>query len=91
VRPEAGSMQKRPSEYLKQIYFDSLVYAPEQLRALIAQVGVSQIVVGTDYAFDMGDYDVHELIESLPALIEDERAAILGGNAKQLLGMERTQ
>jgi aminocarboxymuconate-semialdehyde decarboxylase len=91
VRPEAGGMRKRPSEYLKQIYFDSLVYAPEQLRALIAQVGVSQIVIGTDYAFDMGDYDVHDLIESLPALSEDERAAILGGNAKRILGMEQTQ
>ncbi len=89
VRPEASNMQKKPSEYLKQIYFDSLVYAPDQLRALIAQVGAAQIVVGTDYAFDMGDYDVHELIESLAGISEAERAAILGGNAKMLLGIER--
>jgi aminocarboxymuconate-semialdehyde decarboxylase len=89
VRPEAGDIQKRPSEYLKQIYFDSLVYSPEQLRALIAQVGASQIVVGTDYAFDMGDYDVHELLESVPHLSEEERAQISGGNAMKLLGIER--
>jgi aminocarboxymuconate-semialdehyde decarboxylase len=82
-------MQKRPSKYLKQIYFDSLVYSPEQLRALIAQVGASQIVVGTDYAFDMGDYDVHELLESVPHLSEEERAQISGGNAMKLLGIER--
>ena len=88
VRPEAGGIQKQPSEYLKQIYFDSLVYSPNQLQALIAQVGASQIVVGTDYAFDMGDYDVHDLIESLISLSENERAAILGGNAKRILGME---
>ena len=91
VRPEAGNMQKKPSEYLKQIYFDSLVYSPEQLRNLIAQVGASQIVIGTDYAFDMGDYDVHELLESLHTLSEDERAMILGGNAKRILGMESNQ
>lgn len=91
VRPEAGNIKKKPSEYLKQIYFDSLVYAPEQLQNLIAQVGASQIVVGTDYAFDMGDYDVHELIESLNSLDENERAAILGGNAKRILGMEPNQ
>jgi aminocarboxymuconate-semialdehyde decarboxylase len=91
VRPEAGGIRKKPSEYLKQIYFDSLVYAPEQLRALIAQVGAAQIVVGTDYAFDMGDYGVHELIESLNTLSEDECAMILGGNAKRILGMEQTQ
>jgi aminocarboxymuconate-semialdehyde decarboxylase len=91
VRPEASKMQKKPSEYLKQIYFDSLVYAPAQLQALIAQVGASQIVVGTDYAFDMGDYDVHELMESLSSLRENERAMILGGNAKRILGMESNQ
>ncbi len=91
VRPEAGDIQKKPSEYLKQIYFDSLVYSPEQLRNLIAQVGASQIVIGTDYAFDMGDYDVHELIESLNTLSEEDRAMILGGNAKRILGMEPNQ
>lgn len=88
VRPEAGNIQKKPSEYLKQIYFDSLVYAPQQLQALIAQVGASQIVIGTDYAFDMGDYDPHELLESLSLLSESEQAAILGGNARQLLKLD---
>ena len=89
VRPEAGNIQKKPGEYLKQIYFDSLVYAPEQLCALIAQVGASQIVIGTDYAFDMGDYDVHALIEAVQELSQDERAKILGGNAVKLLGLKR--
>jgi aminocarboxymuconate-semialdehyde decarboxylase len=87
VRPEANNIQKKPSEYLNQIYFDSLVYSPQQLQNLIAQVGASQIVIGTDYAFDMGDYDPHELLASLSALSEDDRAAILGGNAKRLLSM----
>lgn len=89
VRPEAGKIQKRPSEYLKQIYFDSLVYSPKQLQNLIAQVGASQIVVGTDYAFNMGDYDVHELIEGLSGLGETEQAMILGGNALRLLEINR--
>ncbi len=88
VRPEAGAIQKKPSEYLKQIYFDSLVYSPQQLCALIAQVGASQIVVGTDYAFDMGDYDVHELIESVAGLSEEARAQMLGGNAQRLLQLK---
>jgi aminocarboxymuconate-semialdehyde decarboxylase len=89
VRPEAGGMRKKPGEYLKQIYFDSLVYSPEQLQNLIAQVGASQIVVGTDYAFDMGDYDVHELFESVSGLSAAEGEQILGGNATKLLGIER--
>jgi aminocarboxymuconate-semialdehyde decarboxylase len=51
------------------------------LRNLIVQVGVSQIVVGTDYAFDMGDYDGHELIESLTVLSEEDRV-------NRIIGME---
>jgi aminocarboxymuconate-semialdehyde decarboxylase len=88
VRPEAGAIRKKPGEYLKQIYFDSLVYSPEQLRALIAQVGATQIVIGTDYAFDMGDYDIHELIESLAGIGEEERAMMLGKNAQRILGLQ---
>jgi aminocarboxymuconate-semialdehyde decarboxylase len=87
VRPEAGGIRKPPSEYLKQLYFDSLVYSPEQLQALIARVGASQIVVGTDYAFDMGDYGVHELLDRVAGLSEAERAQIAGGNAAKLLGL----
>lgn len=89
VRPEASGMPQAPSEYLKRIWFDTLVYSPAQLQALIAQVGVSQLVVGTDYAFDMGDYDVHDLLDRLPALDDDARAAICGENARRLLGIDR--
>jgi hypothetical protein len=34
---------------------------------------------------------VHELIESLTVLSEEDRANILGGNAKRILGMELNQ
>lgn len=87
-RPDAHAMKRPPSEYLRQIFFDSLVYSSASLRNLIAQVGTSQIVVGTDYPFDMGSYDVHALIESVEALSAEDRVAILGGNAVKLLGLE---
>jgi len=84
-RPDAHGMQRAPSEYLKQIWFDSLVYTPEGLRHLINQVGASQVVLGTDYPFDMGSYDVHALIEAVPALTDAEQDAVLGGNALRLM------
>jgi aminocarboxymuconate-semialdehyde decarboxylase len=87
VRPEAAKIKRKPSEYLRQIYFDSLVYTPEALRHLIAEVGVTQIVVGTDYPFDMGSYEIQGLISSVPELSEGERDMILGGNAARLLGL----
>jgi aminocarboxymuconate-semialdehyde decarboxylase len=87
TRPDAHSMQRPPSDYLRQIWFDTLVYTPEGLRHLVRQVGASQLVVGTDYPFDMGAYDVHTLVDALPELSEAEKSAILGGNAVKLLGL----
>jgi len=89
ARPDAQVMKRPPSEYLRQIFFDSLVYSGAALRNLVEQVGVSQVLVGTDYPFDMGSYDVHALIESVESLSAADRAAILGGNAVKLLGIER--
>jgi aminocarboxymuconate-semialdehyde decarboxylase len=89
VRPEAGKITRKPSQYLKQIYFDTVVYTPEALRHLVAEVGVTQVVVGTDYPFDMGAYDVHGLISAVPGLCDEEREMILGRNAARLLGLDR--
>ena len=50
VRQNAGCLnKKKPSEYLKQqIYVDSMVFSPEGVRHLVAEVGASQVVYGTD-------------------------------------------
>jgi len=90
VRPEAAEHAKTaPQELLKRIWFDSVVYEPMALRHLVDRVGVSQVVVGTDYPFDMGHYDVHGLVDSTPGLSEQDRAAILGGNAAELIGWKQ--
>ena len=44
-------LKKKPTEYLRQLYFDSLVFTSEALRHLVAEVGASQIVMGTDYPY----------------------------------------
>ena len=44
-------LKKKPTEYLKQLYFDSLIFSPEALRHLAAQVGASQVVLGSDYPY----------------------------------------
>jgi len=87
VRPEAQGIQHKPSEYLKRIYFDDLVFTPQQIKNLIAQVGISQVVVGTDYPFDMGQYDVQQIVSEVAGLSEAEREMILSGNASRLLAL----
>jgi len=85
VRPETQAIVQSPGKYLERIWFDFLVYEPAALARLIEQVGVGQVVVGTDYPFDMGWYEIHELVASVPGLTREQRRAILGGNALKLM------
>jgi aminocarboxymuconate-semialdehyde decarboxylase len=80
------ALKKKPSEYLKQIYIDSLIFTPEGLRHLIAEVGVSQIVIGTDYPFPWTTTEVDDIL-NFPGLSDAERIAMLGGTAAKLLGI----
>lgn len=87
VRPESRTMRCLPSEYLRQIYFDTVVFHPAILADLIARAGIGQVVLGTDYPFDMGDYNIQALLEHVPGIDDAGRNIIRGGNAKALLGL----
>ncbi len=80
------SVKKRPSEYLKQLYFDSMVFTTEGLRHLVAEAGASQIVMGTDFPYGWTTEAVDHIIRT-PTLTDAERAAILGETAQKLLGI----
>src|SRR5437016_4861502 len=86
-RCAAVPLKKRPTEYLKQLYFDSIVFTPEALRHLAAQVGSSRIVLGTDYPFPWTETAVEHILAT-PGLSDVERAAMLGGTAAKLLGIK---
>ena len=87
VRPEARTCANPPSAYLKRICFDSLVYTPEQLAFLIQQAGASQVVLGTDYPFDMGIDDPLDRLDAVASLAESDRDAIRGLNAARVLAL----
>jgi aminocarboxymuconate-semialdehyde decarboxylase len=87
ARADAHStLPKPPTHYLKKIFFDTVVFTPIQLEALVKTFGVDHVVLGTDYPFDMADYD--PVGHVMGAELDDKaKAAIAGGNAKRLLGL----
>jgi predicted TIM-barrel fold metal-dependent hydrolase len=79
-------LKKQPTEYLKQIYFDSLVFTPEAIRHLAAQVGASQIMLGSDYPYPWQLSPVDHIFAST-SLSDDEKADILGRTAAKLFNI----
>ena len=80
-------MKRKPSEYLRgpQLYFDSLVYSPQNVRHLVTTAGASQVVIGTDFGFPIASVTPVDTILQTPGLSAAEQIAILGGNAAALL------
>jgi aminocarboxymuconate-semialdehyde decarboxylase len=80
-------LRKKPTEYLRQLYVDSLVFTPEALRHLVAEAGSSQIVMGTDYPFPWTKTSVDHILGT-PGLSDADRVAMLGETAAKLLGIK---
>ena len=76
-----------PSTYLKKFYIDTITHSGPALSYLIDLVGVEQVMMGSDYPFDMGYDRPAELVEQLSGLSQADKHAILGGNAQRLLNL----
>jgi aminocarboxymuconate-semialdehyde decarboxylase len=85
VRDSANCANKKhPREYFKQqILVDSMIFSQEGLRHLVAEMGASQIVYGTDTPYNWPA--AVDLILNAPFLKDAEKEAILGGNVMKLL------
>jgi len=85
VRDNANCANKKhPREYFRQqILVDSMIFSEEGLRHLVAELGSSQIVYGTDTPYNWPS--PVDLILQASFLKDTEKEAILGGNLVQLL------
>lgn len=81
------NIKRKPSDYLRKMYFDTILFDPRALGHLIDLWGADHVLLGTDYPYDMGDYDPLGSIDAVKKLKAAERAAIAGGNAARLLGI----
>lgn len=76
-----------PSSYLKNLYFDTVIFDSDQLNYLIRKYGPDHILLGTDYPYDMAEADPVGFIAKADGVSSGERARMLGGNALSLLGL----
>jgi aminocarboxymuconate-semialdehyde decarboxylase len=86
-RPEMrGNIDRLPSEYLADLYFDLTVFDPGTVQTLATRFGADHLLIGTDYPFDMGETDPLGLLARTD-LPSDDIEAIAGGNASRLFGL----
>jgi aminocarboxymuconate-semialdehyde decarboxylase len=69
------------------VFVDTLVYRPSDLAHIVRELGPSQLVLGTDYPFDMGQEQPLSVVDAVSELSDADRIAIKSGNAASLLGL----
>jgi len=82
-----AKLKKKPTEYLRQMYYDTLVFTSEALRHLAAEVGSNRLVIGTDHPIPWQTKSVDHILEA-PGFTDAERRAMLGETAAKLLGIK---
>jgi aminocarboxymuconate-semialdehyde decarboxylase len=80
------ALGESPAVTARRFYYDELVFDPAAVRYVIATFGASQIVVGSDYPFALGDPQPLKTLEAAE-LDAATLAAISSGNAKRFLGL----
>lgn len=76
-----------PSQYTDRFSVDSVVFEPAALRLLVDTLGASQVMLGSDYPYPLGERPVGNVIHRSDFLDLGARSALLGGNAARFLGL----
>ncbi len=83
----ARNISRKPSDYLKSLYFDTCLYDPTIAENLVRSVGADRVVLGSDYP--VGEMDPIGFVNSIANLTSEELLRVKGGAAAALLGLDR--
>jgi aminocarboxymuconate-semialdehyde decarboxylase len=81
------ALPESPAVTARRFYYDHLVFDPASMRLLVERFGATQILVGSDYPFNMGDPDPVGALERA-ALDNQAHFAISAANARRFLGLQ---
>lgn len=81
----AGHITIRPEDLAQRLYYDTVLHSPRALEYLVEWAGAEQVVMGSDYPFEMGDPTPAATVDSIPGLSDEQRNSILGGNVARIL------
>jgi aminocarboxymuconate-semialdehyde decarboxylase len=81
------NISKPPTEYLKQFHFDTVNFDPNALMLAVQFAGADHILAGSDYPHQIGSIQKMKVALTGLPLPEDQKAGILGGNAKRVYGL----
>jgi len=81
-------IDRPPSEYLKDFYYDTVNFDAGALKLAVQFAGAGNLVAGSDYPHQIGS--LASMLRSLDALdvAVEQREAIRWSNAARLLGVE---
>jgi aminocarboxymuconate-semialdehyde decarboxylase len=81
------NIDRPPSEYLKEFYYDTVNFNPSNVRLALDFAGPDRVLAGSDYPHQIGSIPL--MIETIKKLdVSDEvKTRIYGANAAKLLGL----
>ena len=78
---------RRPSEYLRNFYYDTVNFDPIAVRLAVDFAGADHLMAASDYPHQLGSIPKMKSSLSAVNVSADERAKILGANARRLYGL----
>ena len=80
------SLVESPAVTAKRFYYDDVLFDADSIKFLVNRFGASQVVVGTDYPFALGEQDPLGLLDKTE-LDSQTKTLITSTNAKRFLGL----
>ena len=83
--PSRRQMQRKPTDYLRHIYYDSITYNFGALQYLISVVGADHVMFGTDWPHQV--HDTKGAFANSARLPESQSSAVRSANAQRIFNL----